>query len=146
MKRKITETLLVTVILLVALAATIPASVQAQVSIIVSKSSQQKVSKEEAKDIFSGATVSWGSGSKIQVIDQSDTEVGKTFYDSFVGKSPNQVRLQWTKLVLSGQAIGPKKLDGDDAVKTAVAGDPNAIGYIKSSALDGSVKEVARIQ
>ena len=123
-----------------------PIIAQAQVSIIVAKGSTHRVSKEEAKNIFAGAAVAWESGSKIQVIDQSDTETGKTFYENFLGKSANQVRLQWTKLVLSGQAIGPKKLSDDEAVRNAVSGDPNAIGYISTSALDGSVKEVARIQ
>jgi ABC-type phosphate transport system substrate-binding protein len=119
---------------------------QAQISIIVAKGSAQKASRDEAKDIFAGVTTNWPSGSKIQVIDQSDTEVGKTFYDTFIGKSAGAVRLQWTKLVLSGQAVAPKKAASDEAVRKAVAEDPNAIGYVQSSALDGSVKEIARIQ
>lgn len=118
----------------------------AQVSVIVSSSSPNAVSKDEAKNVFSGATASWSSGTKIQVVDQPDTETGKSFYEKFVGKPAGQVRLQWTKLVLSGQAAAPKKLGDDDAVKKAVAADPNSIGYIKSSALDGSVKEIARVQ
>jgi ABC-type phosphate transport system substrate-binding protein len=146
MKQRTQNIFMVAVLLVVILAISTTATVQAQVSIIVAKSSAQKVSKEEAKDIFMGATSAWGNGAKIQVIDQSDTEVGKTFYESFVGKSANQVRLQWTKLVLSGQAQAPKKLNDDEAVRKAVADDPNAIGYIQSSAMDGSVKEIARIQ
>ncbi|HCV42197.1 MAG TPA: hypothetical protein DGH68_01845 [Bacteroidetes bacterium] len=146
MKKRIQNIFMVTVLLVVILAIGTTATVQAQVSIIVAKSSTQKVSKEEAKDIFAGATAAWGNGAKIQVIDQSDTEAGKKFYDEFVGKSANQVRLQWTKLVLSGQAQAPKKCGDDEAVRKAVAEDPNAIGYIQSNAMDGSVKEIARIQ
>lgn len=119
---------------------------RAQVSVIVSSSSPNAVSKEEAKSIFSGVTAAWPSGAKIQVIDQAETETGKTFYDKFVGKAASQVRLQWTKLVLSGQAAAPKKVNDDESVKKAVASDPNSIGFIKSSALDGSVKEIARVQ
>ncbi len=146
MKQRIQNIFMAAAVLVVILAISSTATVQAQVSIIVAKTSTQKVSKEEAKNIFAGATVSWGNGAKIQVIDQSDTEAGKTFYGSFVGKSANQVRLQWTKLVLSGQAVAPKKLNDDEAVRKAVADDQNAIGYISSGALDASVKEIGRIQ
>jgi ABC-type phosphate transport system substrate-binding protein len=118
----------------------------AQMSIVISKASTHALTKEAARGVFAGGTVTWENGNKIQVIDQSDTEVGKTFYADFVGKSPNQVRLQWTKLVLSGQAVAPKKFGDDESVRKAVAADPNAIGFIQSSALDGSVKEIARIQ
>jgi ABC-type phosphate transport system substrate-binding protein len=118
----------------------------AQISIVVSKSSVHKITKESARDIFAGAVVVWENGSKVQIIDQSDTPVGKDFYENYVGKSSTQIRLQWTKLVLSGQAVAPKKLATDDAVLKAVSEDPNAVGYVKSSSVDGSVKEIGKIQ
>ncbi len=135
---------IVPLVLVLVLAAA--ATAVSQVSIVVAKSSAHKVTREQAKDIFAGAVVVWENGSKVQIIDQSDTEVGKVFYEKCVGKSASQVRLQWTKLVLSGQAVGPKKLASDAAVLKAVAEDPNAIGYVSSSAVDASVKEIAKIQ
>jgi ABC-type phosphate transport system substrate-binding protein len=143
-KGLLNSSMVVAVLTIMAIGGATPVS--AQVSIIVAKGSVHKASREEAKDIFAGANVTWASGTRVQVVDQSDTETGKAFYDTFVGKSANQVRLQWTKLVLSGQAVAPKKVAGDEAVRKAVAEDPNAIGYIQSSALDGSVKELFRIQ
>ena len=121
------------------------ASAQAQISVIVAQSSSQKANKDELKEIFSGARLTWSNGNKIQVVDQPESEVGKKFYDGFVGKSVIQVRTQWTKLVLSGQAGAPTKCTDNDAVKKAVASNPNAVGFISSSALDGTVKEIARV-
>jgi ABC-type phosphate transport system substrate-binding protein len=146
MKNKMRKNVVVVAIVSLALMIIGTSMMSAQISIIVAKSSSQKATKEEAKDIFAGAAVTWGNGTKIQVCDQSDSDVGKTFYASFIGKSANQVRLQWTKLVLSGQAMAPKKMADDAAIRKAVADDPNAIGYIQSSAVDGTVKELARIQ
>jgi ABC-type phosphate transport system substrate-binding protein len=120
-------------------------AVNAQISIIVAKSSTQTATKEQAKEYFSGVQFAWPNGAKIQVVDQAESDRGKAFYESFVGKSVHQVRLQWTKLVLSGQAVGPKKAGDDAAVVKMVAEDPNAIGYVASSAVDGSVKEIVRV-
>jgi ABC-type phosphate transport system substrate-binding protein len=119
---------------------------EAQISIIVAKSSPQKAGPGELKQIFSGAKVAWPSGSKILVVDQPETDAGKTFYGKFVEKSFTQVRTQWMKLVLSGQATAPLKCADDAAVKKAVAENPGAVGYILSSALDATVKEIGRVE
>lgn len=116
-----------------------------QISVIVSKSSSQTLTKDDAKEIFSGTKTTWSNGSKVQIVDQSDTEVGAKFYTTFLAKSLNKVRLQWTKLVLSGQAIAPIKASDDEDVKKNVAKDPNNVGYIYSKSLDPSVKELFRI-
>jgi ABC-type phosphate transport system substrate-binding protein len=117
-----------------------------QISVIVSSSSSHKLSKDEAKEIFSGSKTTWSNGSKVEVVDQSESEVGKKFYDSFLGKAVNQVRVQWTKLILSGQAAAPVKAANDEAVKKNVSGSPNAVGYISSKSLDSSVKELFKIE
>jgi ABC-type phosphate transport system substrate-binding protein len=122
------------------------ASAPAQISVIVAKASEVKATKAEVKEIFTGAKLKWPNGNKIQVIDQPDTELGKKFYDLAIGKSANQVRRQWTKLLLSGQAAAPLKQPSDKNVKKIVASNPTAIGYIATSALDDSVREILRIE
>lgn len=119
---------------------------EAQISIIVAKSSAQKAGTADLKQIFSGAKVVWPSGSKILVVDQPETDAGKAFYGKFVEKSFTQVRTQWMKLVLSGQASAPLKCADDASVKKAVAENPAAVGYILSSSLDATVKEIGRVE
>jgi ABC-type phosphate transport system substrate-binding protein len=118
----------------------------AQISVIVAKATEAKANKAEVKEIFTGAKLKWANGNKIQVVDQPDTELGKKFYDAVIGKSANQVRRQWTKLLLSGQAAAPLKQPSDKNVKKIVAGNPNAIGYIATDALDDSVREILRVE
>lgn len=118
----------------------------AQISIVVSKSSSHTMSKDDLKEVFSGNKTSWSDGAKIQLIDQVETETSTTFYDKFIGKTASKIRLQWTKLVLSGAALAPKRAGDDDAVKKSVSGDQNAVGYISSGSLDATVKEIAKIQ
>ena len=118
----------------------------AQISVVVSSSSGEKLTKNEVKEIFSGVRLTWSNGSKIQVVDQSESQIGNKFYEYFIGKSVNQIRVQWTKLVLSGQAVAPIKAQNDDEVKKNVSSKPNAIGYISTKSLDSSVKEIFKIE
>lgn len=120
----------------------------AQISIVVSKNAKldsNDVKKAGLKAIYTGTQLKWSNGIKIQVVDQAETGLGKKFYDLVLGKTLNQVRSQWTKLMLSGQASAPVQCPSDKAVKKIVASNPHAIGYIASSALDESVKEVFRL-
>jgi ABC-type phosphate transport system substrate-binding protein len=117
----------------------------AQISVVVSASANVEATKPQVLDMFLGARTTWPNGTKVQVVDQPDTDVGQSFYTTFLGQSVAQVRTQWTRLVLSGQALAPKKEAGSDGVKRAVSQTPGAIGYIPTAELDASVKEVLRI-
>jgi len=122
---------------------------QAQISVIACKSAKidtSKFGKAELKEIFTGTKLRWPDGSKIHVVDQLDGEIGEKFYKTVTGKSATQVRKQWTKLALSGQASAPIKCTSDKAVKKLIAGNPNAVGYISTRSLDDSVREIIRIE
>lgn len=124
------------------------ATAQAQISVIVAKSAKldaNDLKKSEVKEIFTGNKLKWTDGNKIQVVDQAESDLGEKFYREVLGKSLLQVRRHWTRLVLSGQASAPLQFSSDKLVKKAVAGNPYAIGYIASAALDGSVKEILRL-
>ncbi len=47
--------------------------------------------------------------------------------------------------MFSGKATPPKELGSSAEVKKFVAANPDAIGYIEKSALDGSVKAVLTV-
>jgi hypothetical protein len=46
--------------------------------------------------------------------------------------------------VFSGKALPPKQMGSDDEMKKFVASNKGAIGYIKASSLDDSVKAVVK--
>jgi ABC-type phosphate transport system substrate-binding protein len=48
--------------------------------------------------------------------------------------------------VFTGKATPPKELPSSAEVVKAVSADPNAIGYIDKSAVDGSVKVVYEVK
>jgi ABC-type phosphate transport system substrate-binding protein len=61
-----------------------------------------------------------------------------------LGKTVGNVKAIWAQLVFSGRALPPKQAASDDEVKKLVAGNKNAIGYIKASSVDDSVKAVIK--
>ena len=129
-----------------ALALALPSVSNAQISVIVSKSNSYKINESYIKDIFATANLTWPDGKKVLVVDQSGTDAGTEFYKKTIGKSVNQIRTLWTKLVLSGQATAPRKCDSDTEVMAAVSASAEAIGFIASKSLNDSVKEIFKIE
>lgn len=127
------------------LIAALPGQARAQISVVVSSGSSASADLDAVARMFSGQVTSWSDGAKVQLVDQSGTEVGKTFYDTVLKKAPPQVRKALTALLLSGQIPKPEQVSTDAEVKAAVARLPGSIGYIATSSLDDSVKEVVRI-
>jgi multidrug efflux pump subunit AcrA (membrane-fusion protein) len=80
-------------------------------------------------------------GHVVAVYDQGDDNPTRAaFYSTFVGRSAAQVKAAWAQLVFSGKATPPKVVDGDAEVKKAVAANKLAVGYIKPSSVDDTVK------
>jgi ABC-type phosphate transport system substrate-binding protein len=68
------------------------------------------------------------------------------FYQKAAGKEAGEVKANWAKLTFTGKGTPPKEYRNSAEIKKAVAADPNAIGYIEKSALDGTVKAILTIQ
>jgi ABC-type phosphate transport system substrate-binding protein len=75
-----------------------------------------------------------------------NSPVRAQFYQKVTGKDVGEVKAIWSKLVFTGKAAAPKEYRTSADVRKAVAADPNAIGYIEKSALDGSVKAILTVQ
>ena len=146
MSSKMPGRMAVLLAVVLALSAGLCAVSQAQISVVVAKSAAHAPSMDDIKAYFSAVKFTWSDGAKVEVVDQPESALAESFYSKLVGKSLSQIRKDWTKLILSGQAAAPTKCAGDDEVKKAVAGSPNAIGFIATSALDGTVKEVGKIE
>lgn len=128
------------------LAAGAPPAAQSQISVVVSASSQMRPSEREIVEMFTGLRTKWADGGRVQLVDQADTPVALKFYAAFLHQPASRVRKELTRLVFAGEALPPWRLDGSTAVKRAVAANPASIGYIASSALDDTVREIYRIE
>ncbi|MBU1777356.1 MAG: phosphate ABC transporter substrate-binding protein [Gammaproteobacteria bacterium] len=132
-------------VLLVALAC-FAASAHAEVVVVVSaKSPIKSLTAEQTARIFLGKVVTFPNGQSAVPIDQPEgSKVREEFYDKVVRKNPAQIAAYWAKIVFTGDGRPPMLVDGNIAVRKAVAGNPNAIGYIERRNVNRSVRVVLK--
>lgn len=120
---------------------------QAQVAVIVNaKSATASMTADQVASIFLGKTTTLPSGATAVPADQSESSaIRDQFYTKVTGKQAAQVKAAWSRLVFSGKGTPPKELASSAEVKKFVAANPDAIGYIEKSAVDGSVKAVLTV-
>jgi ABC-type phosphate transport system substrate-binding protein len=120
---------------------------QAQVAVVVNpKSAAASMTADQVAGIFLGKTSTLPSGATAAAADQAEgSAVREHFYTKVAGKQAAQVKAAWSRLVFSGKATPPKELGSSADVKKFVAANPDAIGYIEKSAVDGSVKVVLTV-
>jgi ABC-type phosphate transport system substrate-binding protein len=108
----------------------------AEVVVVVgAKNPTNNLSKEQASDIF------LGKATALTPLDQPESNaLREDFYSSVTGKSAAQARSYWAKRSFTGRGTPPKEAQNSADIKKQVADNPNLIGYIEKSAVDGSVK------
>lgn len=109
------------------------------VVIVSSKSTATTMTADDISNIYLGKSTA------MKPVDNA-TPVRAQFYTAVAGKDEAQVKAIWSKLVFTGKATPPKELTSSAEVVKAVAADPNAIGYVEKSAVDGSVKVVYEVK
>jgi ABC-type phosphate transport system substrate-binding protein len=120
------------------------ASAWADVVVVVSaKSAITRLTAEQVTKIFLGKSISFPNGINAVPVDQIEgNSIRNEFYARIANKSPSQISAYWTKIIFTGDGYPPKQLENNLEVRNAVANNPNAIGYIDRSAVDGSVRVV----
>ncbi len=117
-------------------------SALAEVVVIVNAAnSNGAISKSHLSRIFMGKAQEFEGGGKAVAVNQISASTSRSAFDSDVlGKTTAQINAYWSKQMFSGGGTPPTELNGDLAVLQHVAGSPEAIGYVDSSAVNGSVK------
>lgn len=131
---------------IITLSTTIVASAaMAEVAVIVHPSNAASVDQGEITRLFTGRGTTFNNGSKATPLNLSESAAARGEFDSKVlSKSSSQMKAYWSKLVFTGKGTPPKELASDAEMKAAVAADATAIGYIDASAVDASVKVLAK--
>ena len=117
------------------------ASSQDVVAVVSAKSPVTTLNAGQVADIFLGKTSRFPDGTQAVPIDLGeDSPARERFYAQFTGKSPAQVKAHWSKIIFTGRGQPPRQAASSGEAKRIVAENPNAIGYIDQSLVDGSVK------
>ena len=74
-------------------------------------------------------------------VDQtSGNAVRIKFYEKIVQQDDTWIKSYWSKMIFTGNAMPPKVIGDDAAVREWVSKNPDAIGYVDGKAVDASVK------
>lgn len=116
---------------------------QAGVVVIGHPSGPDALSKSQVSKLYLGKSKKLPNGSKATVLEQAKgATVRDDFHGVITGKTDAQLQAYWSRLVFTGKGKPPKSLGSSASVKSSVAANINAIGYIDEADLDGSVKVV----
>ena len=123
---------------------TLSLSAQAQadiVAVVSAESSITRLSTGQLADIFLGKVSRFPDGSLAVPVDLSDGSAERDqFYAKVTGKTPAQIKSYWSKIIFTGRGQPPKAVQNGSDMKTYVAANIDAIGYMDSTMVDNSVR------
>ena len=109
---------------LVALA--LPAAAEEFKVIVNASNSIEKLSRDQAADLFLKKVTRWDSGKVVQVAEPAPGPVRDAFYRKVAGKSPSAVKAYWNQLIFSGREVPPVAKTSDEDVVAFVHPNPGA--------------------
>jgi ABC-type phosphate transport system substrate-binding protein len=134
--------------LMVSCAGLLTVSALEEIDIVVNKSNNTApLTREEVRRIFVGDKSSWPGGKRITVLMLAPDQPERVVILQAVFKMNES---EYTKYFLQAAFTGhvlaaPRDLATAAHMKTRLAANPNAIGYLKKEDVDDSVKVVLRL-
>ena len=114
--------------------------VRAQELVVIVNPAAPAINMEQIMDLYLGRGSGWTP------LDQVATSpIYVKFYKKAIGRDTAQIKAIWSKILFTGRGLPPKQLPDSEAIKKAVAANPNAVGYIEKSLVDASVKVVLTV-
>lgn len=111
------------------------------VVVIVNKDNLANVDLAFVRRVYLGSEKGWPDGSPVFALDlPEDSDVRQAFCVGILGKSVANVRAIWSQNIFTGRGLPPKLTPADAEMKRIVAQNRNAIGYIRASQVDASVR------
>ena len=116
-------------------------------AVIVNKANPVgSLAQNDLRPLFQTTKKAWGSGEDALPINLPEDNLLRNEFDQAVlGLDPERVARYWTDRKVRGGARPPVRVPNTSAVLKAVATKPGAIGYVRLSEVNNSVKIVAKI-
>jgi ABC-type phosphate transport system substrate-binding protein len=112
-------------------------------AIIINANNISGIDVEMVKRIYLGKSKAFPDGSRaIPLTFETGNGLRDIFNKDVLGKSESQYSAFWSKLVFTGRGTPPEMISNEDEMLTLVATNPNTIGFIDESKVDGSVRIV----
>lgn len=116
---------------------------QAEVIVVVgAKSPVSTLTKGQVSDLYLGKAKDFPSGGAALTTMIAAGGLKDEFLDKVLSKTDAQARSVWARLTFTGSGSAPKELANSEEVKKLANSNPNVIGFIDKSAVDGQVKVI----
>ncbi len=116
---------------------------RADVAIIVHPSNTSELTVSDISKIYFGKRKSFPSGEQVIAINLTEgTAVRDQFNREVLGKSDQQLKAYWSKLVFTGKGVPPNEVTKDATVISLVSSNPSMIGYVDASNVTDAVKVI----
>jgi len=113
--------------------------------VIVHRERSERIDADDIAQIYLKQRRHWRDGNAIVPLNrESESLVRAAFTRAVLALSPQQLSVHWNRQYFLG-VLPPATLASDEAVKRFVARERRAIGYIRASTLDGSVRVALRL-
>jgi hypothetical protein len=105
-----------------------------------------EITDSDLRAIFMGTRTRFADGSHAVPVTLKGGAVHEVFLKNYVGENPEEFRLQWRKVVFTGQGAMPKAFDSESALIEYVAATPGAVGYASRISPQDGVKLLAVVK
>lgn len=113
--------------------------------VIVNKDNDNVVDGAFVARVYMGQLKGWPDGTPVFALEQpEESEAHAEFCQTYLGKSPANYRAIWSQNIFTGKGLPPKAASPDKSMKQLVSTNRNAIGYIRASQVDDTVKVLRR--
>ncbi len=112
------------------------------VVVVGASSPIQAASKSDVVKVFLGKKKALPGSVAIPIDQDAGNSARTDFYGNTVKKTDSQLKSYWSRLIFTGKGQAPQVVGNDDDIKSMVANNPNFIGYIEESSVDGTVKVI----
>ncbi|WP_346797122.1 phosphate ABC transporter substrate-binding protein [Halomonas sp. Bachu 37] len=116
----------------------------AEVVVVVSAQNPlATLTRSELADIYLGRSSRFPTGQPAMPIDlRESSSVYVTFYRKYLGQTPAQIKMHWSRLIFTGRGQPPRSLADSKTMANFVAEHVAAIGYLDDTYLDERLRVV----
>ncbi|MCU7931988.1 MAG: substrate-binding domain-containing protein [Candidatus Thiodiazotropha sp. (ex Codakia rugifera)] len=106
--------------------------------------SQETISRNALRSIFSMRMTRWPDGKPIHVFVMGDkTNLHSDFSKQLLGVFPHQLRRAWNRQIYSGMGQAPTKVESEEEMRNQVAETPGAIGYLSEGNINEHIRTIS---
>lgn len=99
-----------------------------------------QLTSSQIRDLFMGAKTRFSDGSRAVPVVLKGGPVHEVFLHRQLGQTPEEFRVQWRKLVFTGQGSMLKEFPSEAAMLEYISATPGAIGYVSRVTNPDAVK------